>query len=425
MPKTQTRLRLASGAQASYTRSDMPGVQDSSNPVQIIETSLPVVRQVTEVPNWKVKIAQRLDATGDYERREIKSSVNHWLVTAVGQSTGERIFSFASRCVNRMAVDPTLYADERPDPALRDLALKRLKGRIADRSEAVNLLIPLVELRELRGLIKAVAYSSIDIVRALIDIKRTKGKSAFKYASHAWLNWSFGLAPTISEVNDILETIDAHIMRRFPEAVRDSGSATKNWITRAEISTNVPYGTVGGTVLGVHHTLGYRFTCGYVPALKAGNDYSGWDHFGLNFGSMVPAVWELTPFSWLFDYFTTMGDFLEDTFVDAGNSTIYVSETMKYDCSGAAALKLAPSRPSFQCSIETQGGGQQFSVKYLKRTKHSQLPRRSLRYKTLSEISGVGRDGIEDLKDAEKAIKRVLNLASVLVGGRAFSNRIE
>lgn len=49
---------------------------------------------------------------------------------------------------------------------------------------------------------------------------------------------------------------------------------------------------------------------------------------------------------------------------------------------------------------------------YTSRTLLSQLPSRQLRFKSVDEIG-------------KNAINKVLNLASILVGGKAFSNRIK
>lgn len=423
MPQTSNRLILPYGYKSTYTRSDMTGEQVHQIDSGQMKSSLMDVKQVNDVPDWKLKIVKRQDATGSYFRRAISSNIPNMVISSTGRSKSGN-FSFKTNCFNRDTIDPTSYVDESTDPVLRDQALTRLKNRINGRSSQINSLIPLVELRELRATIKSVAYASVDIMKALIEIKRSKGKSAYKYASHAWLTWSFGISPTIAEANSIIESIDAFIMRSTSEAVRDSGSATKKWITSTNVGTATPYGATAAWNVRCVHELGYRFTCGYIPALKPGNNYNVGEHFGLNFGSMVPALWELTPFSWVFDYFSTMGAFLEDTFVSSSTNTFFVSETRRYSCNGVTSYRLTPST-AFDQFVERSGRGQTFQVVTLWRTNQPSLPRRSLRFNTLKEISGVGPEGIESFSDVEKAIKRVLNLGSVLVGGKAFSNRID
>lgn len=252
----------------------------------------------------------------------------------------------------------------------------------------------------MRDTLRALAFSSTDLIRALIEIKRSKGASAFQFASHAWLTWSFAVKPTILEIQEISQSIDAFMAAKDAKFT-DYGASKKQWQTsgRQEITGN--FGTTCSVRWQLLHTLSYRYTCGYHPKVRSANDYGVGAHFGLEFGAMIPAFWELTPFSWLLDYFGTMGDYLEDTFVSDSVTTIYVNSGRKYSVSGQIFLDFKEQPITTEMSVYGKPG--LFELKQFDRSIHSQLPTRALRFKSADEIG-------------KSAVNKLLNLSSVLVG---------
>ena len=161
----------------------------------------------------------------------------------------------------------------------------------------------------------------------------------------------------------------------------------------------------------LQHRLSYRYTAGYKLPFRSSNDYSVGKRYGLEIGALVPTLWELTAFSWLFDYFTTMGDYLEDTFITDLAQPIYVVLTKKYTCSGR--YDVLPAVGSWVKSSYIEGEQSTFDWTFVKRSSSGiSVPNRQLRFKTADEIG-------------KNAVNKVLNLSSILVGGKAFSNRIK
>lgn len=368
-------------------------------------------RHLGNNPDWRVQVLKSENATTLYTRRIIDFKPRSTLVTTQELIPGnsEKVSS-VSRI--RFANDPSDFVlENEEDTALRDLALKRLKQKLSSRSNQMNLLVPAAEIRELRGSIRAIAYAGIDVLKALIEIKKTKGKSAFQYASHAWLQFSFAISPTVGEVSDICGSIDDYLNDASGGRYTDYGAARKEWNTSAQTSVISAYGGNSPVKMQMRHKLSYRYTAGYKLPFRSSNDYSVGKRYGLEPGALVPTLWELTPFSWLYDYFTTMGDYLEDTFITDLAQPIYVVLTKKYTCHGA--YNVLPAVGSWVKSSYIEGEQSSFDWTFVKRSSSGlTVPQRQLRFKTSDEIS-------------KNAVNKLLNLSSILVGGKAFSNRIK
>lgn len=391
----------------SYSRSDNPTLQFLHTSQSLPFTTQPY-RDLVDKPGWKALVEKKLDASNPYTRYDVKQIPGVFRSYESGVSSGVK---FVCNGDFVFTTDPSFLVSTADDNALRDLALARLKRKLSSRTNQVNVMIPLVEIRELRSVIRAIAYSTMDLIVALINIKKTKGKSAYKFAAHAWLAFSFGIRPTLIEANEILESIDSFIQKSGDGKFTDYGAAKKMWKTSATRTAAFGYNSTATFAGELFHQLSYRYTCGYSTPLKAANNYRLEDQFGLNFGAMVPAVWELTPFSWVFDYFSTIGAYLDDAFIADLTQTIYVVLTKKYVCN--ATFPVGRTVHGFNQSgySSLTGRNHGFKAVYVQRTPLSSLPVRSLRFKTSDEIG-------------KNAVNKLLNLTSVLVGGKAHSNRL-
>lgn len=401
MAQFTTPVQLPVQCYAEYVRDDMPGVQVHANSSFVGALALPRVGTLTKVVDYKTKILRGVDASSPYFRRDVQIRPLSYYVQNFGTVDTARKIKFNGFGRNRPYIDPTTFVSTADDAALKDLALKRLKQKLAGRSNQTNLLIPVVELREMRGMLTNIAVSGADLVRALIAIKKSKGASAWKFASHAWLNWSFGIAPTLGEIHTIAESIQS-FMDNQGAKYTDYGAAKKQWVSSHKGTLSCAYKTTDSWSSQATHTLSYRYICGFRTKIRSANDYGLASHFGLEFGAMIPAVWELTPFSWLFDYFSTMGDYLEDTFVSDSTSSVYVNLNKRYTCKGQIIVDVRGTSGVDGMSVNRTPGT--YDILEFTRTPLSQLPSRSLRLKTSDEIG-------------KNAVNKVLNLASILAGG--------
>lgn len=366
-------------------------------------------------PNYRSDIAKRIDATTDH-RRTVNTcqpayirheSTNY--ATAPSYTTSSNFSSFTLG-FNDVLVEPS-------DLVLRDQALIKIKRKLSKRTEDFKAIAPLVELKQLRGLIRSMAQQSEAYFRGLVKTRNAlklqvplKRGKLYTYTSlepsflsklgDSWLTFSFGISPSIADANNLVKAIDDHLMGH-DETYRDRASATRTWATS---ETSIASGSANANMLlssHMEHRLTYAFGTGLQLALSAANPYDLTEKFGLTFGDIIPAFWELTPYSWLVDYFTTMGAFLEDTFTVPPGSTVFLYETKRYTRSVVTDISFSKSLPQVIVAGSNGGTSTQNYFGYT-RTKLSGLPHLSLRFKTLDEI------GVNSLK-------RLLNLSSLLV----------
>lgn len=134
--------------------------------------------------------------------------------------------------------------------------------------------------------------------------------------------------------------------------------------------------------------------------IRSNASYSVIDQLGLGITSMPSAIWELVPFSWVVDYFTTVGPWLDDVFYTLPGTCKYVSQTTKYQNDVIWNLKTF-TNPNVNFSVDAKAGG--FRYFDIQRTSLSTLPTRQLRVKSLDEVALFG-------------LTKFLNLSSVLAG---------
>lgn len=354
------------------------------------------VRKIgSSVPDWKQKIQKGVDASSAY-------IVNGWEFQPV-PLTAKTVVDYGTYksyafCKDIMCGDlPNL--DGIVDPGLSDLALKRLKRRLSSASGAMNSVIPAAELKDLRETIHGSIDLTFSLLKTLITIKRSKGKSALKYASKAWLTYNFGISPLISDTKNILESIAAYLLRN-DHTCRLTATASKQWVT----STSDNYILNGYSEVHWRHTINHLLSYKYIGAfellLESANNYSIADHLGLKLPSLIPTAWELVPFTWVLDYFGTVGDFLDDTFCSPPGNTKFLVLCRRYTADIDTQLWHVPTSGAkllYQTTAHTKAKFFEFQRSVL-----SSLPHLAIRIRSRDEIGIYG-------------VSKLLNLASVLL----------
>lgn len=287
------------------------------------------------------------------------------------------------------------------DSTLRDQALTRVKRRINNMTESYQSLIPLAELRELRGLVGSMTHVTTDTVKMIADLRRTKGRSLFTHVSKLWLTYSFGISPMMRDARDLSRSIWTYLTSG-DKLDRVQGTASKT-----VSSLDSGSGVTGGVNCPVKYTiatqsyLSYRFIGGWKFNLRSSNDYNALAHFGITPPALVPALWETTAFSWVADYFSTLGDFLEDQFVGHAGSPVYIVENRKSLVKTQCTHVHFTTHPEIAI-LENTPGTCDMERWDFQRSLYSGLPSRILRWKTMDEM---GLNGVTKL----------LNLAAVLM----------
>lgn len=358
------------------------------------------------VPNYRALIQSKQNATGAYSRQIFEFDV----ATISGSTRKDPDEWPAVRGSGSLVTIPpqAIVSSVLHDDATRDIALKRLKSKLSAAESRFKALVPIGEVTQLRGMIRGMAEQTAIVIKAVRDIrngrlpnsgKRPSAKAVAREASKAWLTWSFGIKPLISDAKALAETI-ADLIHNGEKNMVVRGSKSHTWFTYSK-QTDLPYLTGASIVASTkfHHTITYTYTAGVRIKIAAGNTYEGLSDLGLTLNNLPSALWELTAFSWIADYFTTTGEFFEDVFESNDSNTMYCTLSTKYECVAESTLKAVADHGFAYTGSGTATAKTRFMS--FDRTEIGQIPTRALRFKTLDEI---GRN----------AVSRLLNLSSLL-----------
>lgn len=355
------------------------------------------IKNGSSVPGYKAKLLNGLDATSTYRRSGYQNlvagrirmrSLRNWGGTNHDSSRDEVYFNSNS--------EPSYSYDAN---AASSEASSILKRKLRDFTGQSNQLTNVLELRELPKTISAVAGSATKLVKTLLESKR-RGGDLRRFASDQWLTWSFGVLPTLGAVDDAISSVQSYLDRK-DHGTREYGVYQTEWRSRTQVGPLAGCNHYSIMLYGrFKHTLSVKLTAGYRYELLSSNNYTLDKHLGFDISSVIPTAWELLPFSWLYDYFTTAGQFLEDTFsADFGKST-YIVQNTRFRVEGevdAVANRVFKETPLVEWSTSPA------KLEYFafRRDPVTALPRAPLRFKTTDEI-------------ANNAVNKLLNLTSIL-----------
>lgn len=357
-------------------------------------------------PLWKYKIAAKRNASNPYSR----TSFDLFIQKSSCQSliTSSKLRSNAT--MHWAGILPESY--DIFDQATDDRALAGIKRKLSMHAGDMNALTPIVELRDLRRTIQATANLSIGMLHALVSLKKRKGLSKAKVLSEAskiWLTFNFGVAPLIADSKRIVESID-HFKNRTDHVMRISSTAERTWKSGHNVLSayQFPTGAKFRSAGTVHHSISYRYGGAFNMTLRSANDYGITDHLSLGPAALVPTMWELVPFSWVVDYFTNVGQYLDDVFIATPGTVIYLNKTRKYEARGVTNISYEALPGTI--ILDQVRGACEWRYTEFQRTPLATLPARTLRFKTVDEIG-------------KYWVSKTLNLASILGTGISPTTR--
>jgi hypothetical protein len=196
-------------------------------------------------------------------------------------------------------------------------ALKLTYRRIKDQRTSFQGLIFLGELRESIRMIKSPAKALRTGISEYLDTAVKRGrkaprKSRRKVVAETWLEYSFGWVPLVNDILDGVKAYKKHVNKTFRSRLTSRGSTSSSVIyaagQRGSNANSIPYVLDKKAIQtqSVQYIVGLEYTC-----TGADPDVSVFERAGLVFREFVPTLWELTPYSFLVDYFTNVGDILE------------------------------------------------------------------------------------------------------------------
>lgn len=351
-------------------------------------------------PDWQVKVAKHVDAGSDYLVR--KQMINNFLVahgyvkepSYTWESYVHQLPSLASM------TDFTDTPQVNANSWLKDCqssALTKVKNRLSVKSGKFTSLVTLGEARETAMLYQQLVGLTTKFLTGIVTAKKRVIKNPKRaledftvFCSEAWLTYAFGVMPTVSDFEGLVQSVLWRTQRIHN--IRERGRDSVHWNTQQRQNITLCGSTVGTVVAEVHlnhsYTVDFIYSAGRYIDLDSANGFSIPDQFGLNWSEIIPAAVELFPFSWLLAYFTTSDDVIQDVFTSPAGNTVYNYETrvQKWHCSSSTDVKR-----STDLGTKPAGGYVSTSPdcigKVIRRTKLSALPHTDLRIKSFPEIA--------------------------------------
>lgn len=390
-----------------YYDSRFPSVIQNYNPSAHSEYALgsgSVTLTQSNDPDWRSKVAKSQDASSYYYRDgwSWKAPLSSCKVRGVHLG-GAWVTTGYGKSQYLGSVPSNLHTIE--DVSVRDVALAALKRRLSEQQGNAKLLAPTSELKELHRLIGAATGITGKFLELCRHALLKRGMRLSKAVSGAYLAWVFGLRPLLGDINNALDAVESYLTR-YDRTVRLSGAFWRDWTE--SVKNRGTTGTYGASVsvdTEILYKLSYRYVGSFDLLVQSANDYGISEHLGFTKSDVVPALWELLPFSWVFDYFTTIGSFLEDVFSSSPGSLKYLVLDKKLEVVGHVRQYYSPW---------SDGGGSVWNMmeqkpsdgywKYFQfvRTPQTVIPHRALRFHTLDAIGS-------------RAVSKLLNLTAVLI----------
>jgi len=362
--------------------------------------------------DWKVLLMRGQDVTNPYSRGGF-AELRPFLFSGSDENLPVHKSRSTFRVAGTAGAGISLISYPLRERA-RDRALKKFKSLLDDAGPGtLNSLVPLVELKETAGLVQQLAKPTEKFVgqwgTGIWTYLLAKPKLRKRLASDLadmWLTYSFAVKPTLGEIDDHMKAAANYLLRDYNNKARLQARATEYELSRT-IAT-APAGSFSQNNCIKAHTMSCTtvFTGGFDFSFLTGENWGAADQFGFIPENLPSAGWELVPLSWVIDYFSTIGDYLADTFVIPPGSTTYLTESTILRDDMTLIPDIVPSATTSRVTsavIERMGRIRYFQFS---RVKLGALPRRTLRWKSLHEIGG----------NVETDIKRLLNLTSVIVG---------
>lgn len=133
-----------------------------------------------------------------------------------------------------------------------------------------------------------------------------KSKNRKRTIQDTWLEYVFGWAPLINDIEDACRLSTADPYKVFQQI---SCSATS---IHSNVSTRTTYTGNGAALCNYTSTIRSRCEVKLKGAIGAENNPPPFpEQLGLSWSNVLPTVWELIPYSFLVDYFSNVGKVID------------------------------------------------------------------------------------------------------------------
>jgi hypothetical protein len=270
--------------------------------------------------NHKILIARRLSASTSF-------GAESWKVTKVpGLVQFDYKYNVLDRTYyNRISGDltrfttwPALYSGDISD--IDDVARTQFLSRCYRAQHSFQGGVFLGELKEavhmIRHPLDSLVNGMSDYLKALRRRKRRgigHGRRLKDMIANTWLEYVFGWGPLLNDIDSGAKALARAIAYRAPTE-HVTGSAKKSFQVHGSLEDIF---SPDGSYMFVSYKpiTSYQVSVKYEGGVYAKNGGNGavanLSDFGVDFQSFLPTVWELIPYSFLVDYVSNVGQFIE------------------------------------------------------------------------------------------------------------------
>lgn len=308
-------------------------------------------------------------------------------------------------------------------------ALIQLYRRVKAQHQKFSGLTFLGELGQAVKMIKRPAESLFRGVESYLDAlrKRSKGVSKTtktgrsrrkKILADTWLEYSFGWAPLVSDVKSAAQALAAWKVSRdgFDERRYRISSSKQSLFPGISLTDVVPINVHPGLSMpfDMHVkgswdcTVRYLVGLSYKTSVPSGSAAHLAELAGFKFSEFIPTAWELLPWSFLIDYFSSVGDVLS-AFSTPTNNITWIQRTVRYTDYKTVGFSLGNVWRSIPGSvtIETNGFTSYWSGK---RSSFVRTPLTGLDLPRFELVNPFGKS----------ALSRAVNMTALAAGARSI-----
>ena len=271
------------------------------------------------VPGWRLKIRHGQSATTSLRGtkrtyREGYGSYNYSNIVSPSLVWGSAYGPLFAQSVAYTSITPNV-ADTDADNKARS----KLLSHIIEAQNTWRGGNFLAEIREtfhfLKHPVESFYKRTWDFAGTLKTLGKTFRKRPLdfnKAAANAYLAYVFGVAPLINDISDASKLINDQLGAYRFDLKRVTGRGTVDTVSKSDTPWTQPSG-FPSVAVRQHTTAKLSRNVRYYGCIKASSSATGQqlDSAGVNVYDILPAVWEATWYSFLFDYFLNISEVLD------------------------------------------------------------------------------------------------------------------
>lgn len=286
-------------------------------------------------PDWRIQVSKHVDASTAYSRSSTALlSISPAKCHALTDPSWVPSLGYSYDVTNIVVDYSNLFFGPDSDFDLREEARSKLVRKLREQLSQAQALAPIAECRDLYRLVRTATGFCYETLLSIKGLTRLRTRRARRQIQNLWLTWNFGIAPLVRDISSIGKAISDHLARD-DRTFRLYGSAKRTLRGSysppfSSANSIAPIGCEAGGKWGTYQTdISYLFVGSRRINFSASEDYNLLSAVGIDLRSVPSALWEVTAFSWIADYFGNIGTYLEDVFYSPPGDLIYLNEIKK------------------------------------------------------------------------------------------------